>query len=92
MEFIIVEINSKEWNYMWDWLKNHPINNGLEQPDVALNGNEAWQYMGSYKQGDKVLHEFRHRNHPLTNKVERISLYCSDEFTQDQIKKSFKIK
>lgn len=91
MEYIIIEINSKEWNYMWDWLSNHPINNGLEQPDVALNENETWQYMGSYKQGKKVLHEFRHRKHPLTNKIERIVFNCSDEFTDDQIKKSFKI-
>jgi hypothetical protein len=91
MEFVIIEIGSKEWEYMWEWLANHPINEGLEQPSVALNEGESWQYMGSYKQNDKVIHQMRHRLHPVTQRVEQINLNCSDEFTNDQIKKSFKI-
>jgi hypothetical protein len=91
MEFVIIEIGSKEWDYMWEWLSNHPINKDLEEPSVALNEGEAWQYMGSYKQNDSVIHSFRHRSHPLTNRIEQISLYSSNEFSTDQIKKSYKL-
>jgi hypothetical protein len=91
MEFVIIEIGSPEWEYLWNWLINHPLNEGLEQPDIALNEGEAWQYTGSYKQGDKVIHTMRHRLHPVTQKLEQISLYASNEFESSQIKKSFKI-
>ena len=91
MEFVIIEIGSPEWDYMWNWLASHPLNEGLEQPDVALYEGEAWQYMGRFKQGNKVIHSFRHRFHPVTNKVEQISLYASDDFELSQIKKSYKL-
>lgn len=91
MEFVIIEIGCPEWNYMWEWLEKHPLNEGLEEPSVALNEGEAWQYVGSYKMGDKVIHSLRHKNHPLTKKVEQISLYASDDFKMEYIKKFFKI-
>lgn len=91
MELILIEPESPEWNYMWEWLANHPINDNLEEPSVALNENEGWQYMGSFKQDDKVIHEFRHRNHPITHTVQSLKLKASDNLTEDQIVKKFKL-
>lgn len=64
MEFIIIKQDSPEGDYMWNWLATHPLNVDLPDPMVAANKGEAWQYMGSFKHEDKVVHEFRHRNHP----------------------------
>jgi hypothetical protein len=91
MELAIIEIGSTEWNYMWDWLASHPINEGLTEPSVATNNGESWQYMGSFKNGDKLIHSFRHRNHPVTNKREDLSVEGSNELTKEQIKKIFKL-
>lgn len=92
MEFITVKRDTAEWLYMWLWLEENAINEGLEEPTVAENDGEVWQYVGSYKNGSKVVHEFRHRNHPKTNDVEKRSLHASDSFTDDQIEDSKKVK
>lgn len=91
MELAIIEIGSAEWEYMWNWLASHPINVGLDEPSVATNGDQSWQYMGSFKQGDRVIHEFRHRNHPTTNTQQSLKVQASDNLTEEQIKKTFKL-
>jgi len=91
MELVIIEMDSPEWEYMWNWLAEHPINKDLDNPSLATNNGEVWQYMGSYKLKNKVIHCLRHRYHPLTNRVENLSLNASDSFDVNQIKKSFKI-
>ena len=90
MEMILIKIGSPEWDYMWNWIAEHPLNKDNEQPTVCLNNDEAWQYMGSYIQKDKAIHEFRHRNHPLTNRVEKLSVNASEALTDDQIEKRIK--
>jgi hypothetical protein len=92
MELVFVKQDSAEWNYIWDFVANHPINEGIEEPQTAWNNGEAWQYMGSFKQSDKLIHEFRHRQHPKTNDVYRINFNGSELFTDDQIDKTTKIK
>ena len=91
MEFALIERDSPEWEYMWKWLAEHPINKSLDEPSVALNDGEAWQYIGSYKQGEKVVHEFRHRFHPVTKEKKLLSVSASKDFTPEQIKKAFKL-
>lgn len=91
MELAIIEIGSAEWNNMWDWLASHPINEGLTEPSLATNNGESWQYVGSYKQGERVIHSFRHRNHPTTNTLQNLSVEASNELTKEQIKKTFKL-
>ena len=90
MELILIKIGSPEWDFMWNWLEQHPINKGIEEPSTALNEGEAWQYMGSWQQGDRAIHSFRHRNHPLTNNIQNVSVEASKDLTQDQIEKTFK--
>jgi hypothetical protein len=92
MDIVIVEQGSPEWDDMWNKLNDHPLNEGLEQPKTAVNNGEAWQYMSTYRQGDKCLHEFRHRCHPRTNKIEKIVFTASDKFTDDQINKVIKVR
>lgn len=92
MELILIEPNSPEWDYMWDWIAKHPINNGIENPTAALNQEESWQYMGSFKQDNRVIHSFRHRCHPFDNTRKDLNLTASDNLTDDQILKTFKLK
>jgi hypothetical protein len=91
MELILIEPQSPEWNFMWNWLAKHPLNKDIPEPTVALNGEESWQYMGSFKQGDRVIHELRHRNHPTTNSIQSLKLEASPDFTKEQINKSFRL-
>ena len=91
MELVLITPESEEWEYMWDWLASHPINEGIEDPSLATNNNESWQYMGSLMQGKTVLHQFRHRCHPLTNDVYSLILSASESFTNEQIAKKFKL-
>ena len=92
MELVAIKIGSPEWEFMWNWLASHPVNEGLEEPQVAENNGEAWQYMGSFKNKDKVIHEFRHRLHPVTGTVYKATVQASPDFTDDQIENSAKIK
>jgi hypothetical protein len=91
MELILIKQDTPEWEYMWEWLASHPLNEGIENPSLAVNNGEAWQYMGSYKQDKRVLHTFRHRQHPKYNKVENVSVSASKELTEEQIAKNFKL-
>lgn len=93
MEFVLIKENSNEWNEMWGWLASHPLNEGLEEPMVALNDGEAWQYMGSYRgNGNSVVHSFRHRSHPLDNEIKNISVNGSQEISEDDIERTIPIK
>lgn len=91
MELILIEPGSLEWNFIWTWLEAHPINKGIENPSIALNKGESWQYMGSYMQDDRVLHSFRHRHHPTIDTVSTVSVGASPNFTQEQITKRFRL-
>ena len=91
MELVLIEPDSPEWTFMWNWLAAHPLNKDLDQPTITQNGTEAWQYMGSFKQGARVIHEFRHRNHPTTNSLQTLKVSASDDFTKEQINKTFKL-
>ncbi len=90
MEMILIKQDSPEWEYMWGWLENHPINQGQENPSIVLNEGEAWQYMGSYS-STSTIHEFRHRNHPNVGQI-TLKVHASDGFNQDDIFKSLKVK
>ncbi len=74
MELLLIKPNSTEWEFMWEWLEKHPINEGLEEPSLALNNNEGWQYVGSYKHNNTVISSFRHKSHPKTNSIHNLSV------------------
>jgi hypothetical protein len=90
MELILITPNTEEWEFIWTWLENHPINDGVEDPSTALHDGEAWQYMGSFKQKDKVISEFRHRNHPKINGLSKLSVE-HPSFNEESISKKFKL-
>lgn len=94
MEMVLIKPESQEWNYMWDWLAQHPINEGIEHPSIALNMEygEAWQYMGSFKQDNRIIHEFRHRAHPTDNQRHYIKFKASENITDDDIEKTLTMK
>jgi hypothetical protein len=91
MDIILLKQDSAEWNTMWETLANHPINEGLSEPRVAYNDGEQWQYMGSYRQGDKLIHDFRHRNHPKTQDVYKVT-FNGNPVEAEQINKTIKVK
>jgi hypothetical protein len=92
MEMVLIKVASPEWEYMWNWLASHPINEGLKTPSIALNENEAWQYMGSFKQNDKVIHSFRHRCHPHHGQRVDLHVEASENITDEDIQKEMKVK
>ena len=85
MEYILIKKDTTEWEYMWNWLANHPLNKGLEYPEYAENNGEMWQYMGSFKQKDKVIHELRHRQHPTTGTRQYLKLEASNDMNDTMI-------
>lgn len=92
MDIVIVERDTPEWDYIWDYIANHPINEDVDEPRVALNQGEQFQYMGSFRQGDKVIHTVRHRSHPKNNDKVNLTFNASDKFTSEQISKVIKVK
>lgn len=76
MEFVFVKQDSAEWLYMWLWL----------ELEIVEHDVEVWQYVGSYRQNEKTVHEFKHIK---TAKI--ISVEASKTFTDNQIEKILKI-
>ena len=89
MDFVLLKIDSPEWNHIWEWLEKHPLNEGLEEPSIALNNNEQWQYVGTYKKGNKAISDMRHRLHPVTNRLEILSI--EHDITDEGIEKKFRV-
>lgn len=92
MEMIIIKQDSPEYNFMWGWIAAHPINKGLTDPMEAFNDGEAWQYMGTYKQGPRAVHEFRHRNHPSNNDRVNLKVSASDTMNEEDIESKHSMK
>jgi hypothetical protein len=54
-----------------------------------LNNNEQWQYVGTYKKGNKAISDMRHRLHPVTNRLEILSI--EHDITDEGIEKKFRV-
>ena len=89
---VLIKVGSPEWEYMWEWLATNPINEGLDTPSIAMNEGEAWQYMGSFKQNDKVIHSFRHRCHPRHGQKIDLHVSASPDFDLNDVQKEIKMK
>jgi hypothetical protein len=78
---------------MWEMVANHPINKGLERPMEALNpdNGEVWQYMGSFRQASRMIHEFRHRSHPIDGE-RHLYKFDANETTSEDIDKILPVK
>jgi hypothetical protein len=85
MKLILLKPDSTEWNYMWEWLENHPINKGLEEPKTADNQGICWEYMASYMERDRAVHTFRHLAHPNTGTEIKTSVNASKDFNESHI-------
>lgn len=93
MELILLKLDSKELEYIWNYIEKHPINEGVEDPTRTLNNGYGWAYMGSFMQGNRVIHQIQHKNHPSTNTIKTICLNASDGFNPNEdIEKSFRLK
>ena len=80
MELILLKPDSPEWNYAWDWVYAHPINEGLTQPEL-----NSWQYRGSLRNGDRILHQFWKAGKSLI-------LACSPNMSDSDIAQVIKLK
>jgi hypothetical protein len=93
MELVLIKPESNEWNYMWDWLASHPLNKDLSDPSTAMSEDqEVWQYMGSFRQNNQTIHEFRHRNHPVTKQREYLKVMCTQTMSDEDIEKVIQVK
>lgn len=72
MEFVIIKINTKLWDEIWNELEHHPINDNIEEPSIALNNGFSWEYRGSFKKNNILISEFIHRSHPVTNNLYKL--------------------
>lgn len=91
MELILIKPNTEAFEFMWEWLANHPINEGLTEPKIAENQGQSWEYMGTFRNNDKFITEFRHKCHPTTNALYK-AIVEHPNVTENQIEKSAKIK
>ena len=91
MEFVVIKIDSDEWTYIWDWLSNHPINEGLEEPREADNQGAKWEYIGSYMLGTRIIHEFLHQRHPKMDGLMKVSVEGSKDFTSEYIAEKYRL-
>jgi hypothetical protein len=92
MDFVILKRDSQEWINLWDKLSKHPINENIEEPNIALNNGESWQYLGTYKNKDKLISEFRHRKHPAYNNIQKVVFEHDKDFDMSCIEVSKKVK
>jgi hypothetical protein len=83
--------NVDEWNYMWKMLAESPINSSLtgeigteNDPTVACNDEEVWQYMDTSLYAGELKHCFRHREHPATNRREYVQISVSKDFHKEK--------
>ena len=53
MELVLIKKDSAEWNWMWDTITSHPINQTLSPEIISL-----WQYKGSLRLRNRILHQF----------------------------------
>ena len=61
MEFVIIKVDSPLWLDLWDELASHPINEGLEDPSIAMYSGHCWEYRGSFKRSHPNTHQlYRH--------------------------------
>ena len=92
MQMVLIKRDSQEWEKMWDMVANHPINEGIEEPSLAINEGEAWEYMGSFRQDNRIIHEFRHRFHSKFQRREYLKLNASETITDADIEKIIPVK
>ena len=85
MEVILIKTDCEEWKFIHKWLSEHPLNQNLPEPNIALNEGEYWQYICSFRHNDKVIHQLRHLHHPYTHRVESISVNASEAFNEESI-------
>ena len=90
VEFVLIKQESPEWEKMWSYVEQHPINEGIENPSVALNRDESWRYMGSMSDGKRIIHRMRHLCHPYNNDVQELSFNGTENFNND-IERRFKV-
>jgi len=90
MELVLLIPESEAWEEAWTFIHDHPINEGLDEPSVAMNDGEAWQYVGTFLNNGKAISSFRHRLHPKTGGLYNVS-YEHKELQEDQIQKKFKL-
>jgi hypothetical protein len=93
IEGILLKQDSDSWEQIWDKLSNNPLNNDVEDKKVAFNEGESWQLMSVIVKNNDLnntLVSFRHRCHPLDNERKDITLSCSINEADIEVKKLIK--
>jgi hypothetical protein len=87
IEFVLIKKDSLEWNHIWSYVEQAPINQGIENPSVAWNNDTGWMYMGSMTDGKSIIHRVIHTCHPYNNGSFELSFNGTDNFKNDIYKK-----
>ena len=93
IEGILLKQDSDSWEQIWDKLSNNPLNNDVEDKKAAFNEGESWQLMSVIVKNNDLnnaLVSFRHRCFPLDNERKDITLSCSINEADIEVKKLIK--
>jgi hypothetical protein len=93
IEGILLKQDSDSWEQIWDKLSNNPLNNDVEDKKAAFNEGESWQLMSVIVKNNDLnntLVSFRHRCFPLDNQRKDITLSCSINEADIEIRKQIK--
>jgi hypothetical protein len=82
-----VQRDTAEWDYMWERLGQHSLNQDQERPTSCLHqdSHEVWQYMGSAYADGRWSHQFRHRFHPATGQREYVNVPASLAWVRERV-------
>jgi hypothetical protein len=80
---------SPEWHHAWArlLLADAAIRGGASPASMESRNEpcgETWQYLGSYQEAGAWIHEFRHREHPISRRREVRHLPASRGWDPDK--------
>jgi hypothetical protein len=84
-ESVEIQRNSPAWRAAWDGLAKEIVSRGWgDGTDLAQvwMDSEAWQSMGTYRKDRKLVCEFRHRMHPVTERREYVDVLIDEAISR----------
>jgi hypothetical protein len=83
-ESVEIQRNSATWRAAWDGLAKEIVGLGWgDGTDLAQTFiDESWQSMGAYRKDGKLVCEFRHRMHPVTECREYVDVVIDEALSR----------
>ena len=94
IDLVLLKVGSPEFQWMWNEVANHPVNEGIEFPTISFNPeiDACWIYKYSIRRDNEVLHELIHMRHPITEDKYNLIINASPHFNEGDIEKVISVK